>query len=471
MTNSFSTIFYTNLNNKGESLTLPTIQSISIPDSTAIPSKPTITGEYRNQYVATSAVKVTLVVWLEAGNYGGETLDVSETLDHLFYLKKNRIPFNLITSHTEEESRFFNNLVIENVSQTRDAEHSRRLVCTINCVQIWLVNITWTLASAIEIFGHEIFTDSDSTIETINMDFTAGGTNEDFELSDNAVASLFKKLGDISGYTDMPVTRHIRNTIESKVPLGKNSLYYKLSDPIDMSVGSRIYTCSCQFKSKYALGTNDEPYTVDLGKFTVNVTQNDVSIEQNYPLGAVLGSSFGFKESGLAEAGSRLAAKNNTLPVDKYPYDTADTYAEYNGMIPKSFDHIEGLKTLATYLKDAKENEKFTEDKNSVSTGSIVVINDYVWSYKIANRYTYDVGYGSFKKSLKPDGALKIDIFKLTSSNSGFKIVTSNERRQSDWDELGKYGVDLVVVTLGSQVQLYLFSSTLFNKDKIVETG
>ena len=468
MTNNFSTIFYTNLNGKGESLTLPTIQSISIPDSTTIPSKPTITGEYRNQYVATSAVKVSLVVWLEAGTYGGETLDVSETLDHLMYLKKNRIPFNLITSHTEEESRFFNNIVIENISHSRDSSHRGRLVCTINCVQIWLVNLTWKLASAIEIFGHEIFTDSDSTIETINMDFTAGGTNEDFELSDNSVTDLFKKLGDISGFTDMPVTRHIRNAIEDKVQLSKNSLYYKLSDPIDMSVGSRIYNCSCQFKSKYAMGTNDDAYTVDLGKFTVNVIKNDAAIEQNYPLWAVLGSKLGFEKSNLASVGSRLAAENNTLPVDKYPYDTADTYAEYSAMISKSFDHIEGLKSLATYLKDAKENEKFTEDKNSVATGSVVVIDDYVWSYKIANRYSFDLGHGTFKKSLKPDGALKIDIIKLTNSNSGFKITVSNEKRQSDWNELGKYGVDLIAVTLGTQLQLYLFSSTLFNKDKIV---
>ena len=93
-----------------------------------------------------------------------------------------------------------------------------------------------------------------------------------------------------------------------------------------------------------------------------------------------------------------------------------------------------------------------------------------MWTYKISNHYTFDVGYGSFKKTLIPDGALKIDTFKLNSSN-GFKITVSNEKRQSDWDELGKYGVSLVVVTLGSQVQLYLFSPLLFNRTRINETS
>ena len=454
MTTKFSTIFYTNLNNKGESLVLPTIQSISIPDNTSIPSKPTITGEYRNQYVATDAVRVNFVVWLEAGDYGGETIDISETLDHLFYLKTNRIPFNLITSHTEEESRFFTNLVIESISQSRDATHRNRLVCTINCVQIRLVNLTWSLASAIEIFGHEIFTDSDLYKEVLNKDFIVCNTNEDFELSDNKVTELFKKLGDISGYSNMPVTRHIRNTIEETVTLDKNSYYFKLSDPINMSDGSKIYNCSCQFKSKYAISDGDDAYTVDLGEFIVTVTKKNAILEQNYPVVAVEGPA--------------TYTRNNNLPMVRYTYDTADTYPDFT--VSTSFEYIEGFDALSEYLNSAKENGKFTTDVNAVSSGSVVVKNNYVWTYKISNHYTFDVSYGSFKKTLIPDGALKIDTFKLNSSN-GFKITVSNEKRQSDWDELGKYGVSLVVVTLGSQVQLYLFSPLLFNRTRINETS
>jgi len=463
----FSTIYYTNLNNKSESLMLPTIQSISVPDDTTIPSKPTITGEYRNQYVATSAVKVNMTVWLEAGTYGDESLDVSETLDHLMYLKKHRIPFNLITSHTEEESRFFSNLVIENCSTARDAAHRNRLVCTINCVQIWLVEIGWELASAIEIFGHAIFTDSDTANAITNKDFVAGVTDEDFELSDNKVKDLLKKLGDISGYTDMPVNRHIRNAIEDNVSLDKNSVYYKLGDVIDMSIGSRIHNCSCQFKSRYGLGSDEDAYTVDLGKFIITVTKNDTSIEQNYSLYAVLGTKSGLKKTGIANNAARLAATNNVLPSDRYPYDTADTYEKYS--ISNSFEYIEGLDTLATFLKEAEENNKFTTDKNAVSTGAVVVRDDYVWTYRISKRYSYDVGYGSFKKTgMKPSGALDINTFQLTSANSGFKITVSNEKYQDLWDSIDSLGVSLVVVTLGTRMQLYLFSPTLFNKNKVV---
>lgn len=452
MTNKFSTIFYTNLNNKAESLVLPTIQSISIPDTTTIPSRPTITGEYRNQYVATAAVRVTFVVWLEGGSYGGESLDVSETLDHLFYLKKNRIPFNLITSHTEEESRFFNNIVIENISQTRDAAHRKRLVCTINCVQIRLTNLTWKLASAIEIFGHEIFTDSDKTIETINKDFISGNTNEDFELSDNKVTELFKKLGDISGFSDMPVTRHIRNAVNGKVILDKNSYYFKLSDPIDMSIGSRIYNCTCQFKSKYALGDDEEAYTVDLGKFILNITKKDTSIEQNYLAVAVQGPS--------------TYTVNNALPTVRYVYDTADTYPDYKPTT--SFEHIEGFSSLASYLREAKENGKFTTDTQADKSASVVVKNGYVWSYRISNHYTFNVKYNDFSKDLIPDGALKIDVFRIPSST--VKITVSNEKRQADWDNLNT-GLDLVVVTLGAQVQLYLFSPSLFYRTRVADSA
>jgi hypothetical protein len=467
MTTKFSTIFYTNLNDKGESFILPTIQSISIPDNTTIPSKPTITGEYRNQYVATSAVRVSFTVWLEAGHYGDETLDVSETLDHLVYLKKHRLLFNLITSHTEEESRFFTNLAIENISYSREAEHRNRLVCVINCVQRWLVNVTWSLASAVEIFGHEIFTDPNASTETINMDFVPGTTSEDFELSNSSVKDLFKKIGDISGFTDMPVTRHIRNEIENQVTLDKYSYYFKLGEPIDMSVGSRIYNCSCQFKSRYGLGTEDESYTVDLSKFTITVTKKDTSIEQNYPVAAILGASLGFDSSGLSEAGSRLAAKNNVLPTDRYMYDTTDTYKNANPpyTVSTSFEYIEKKDGLAKYLKTAKENGRFTTDKSAVSTGSVVVINDYVWSYKISNHYTFDVGYGSFKKTLTPDGGLKVDVFKLTQTD-GFKITVSNEKRQADWDGIAN-SLSLVVVTLGTQIQLYLFSPVLFSMTKV----
>lgn len=450
LTNKLSTIFYTNLNNKGESLVLPTIQSINVQDTTSIPSKPTITGEYRNQYVVSSPVKVTFVVWLEPGDYGGEQLDVSETLDHLLYLKKNRIPFNLITSHTEEESRFFNNLVIENIPQTRDAQHRNRLICTINCVQIWLVNLTWSLASAVEIFGHEIFTDTDTTIEVQNKDFTGANTNEDFELSDNKVTELFKKLGEISGYTDMPVNRLIRNEIEKDVPLDKNSFYFKLTDLIDMSVGSKIYKCACQFKSRYAIGDDEEPYNVNLGQFTLDVTKKDGILEQNYLF--------------VQAQGSSTYTTNHNLPMARYPYDTADTYKDYT--IQPSFEHIENFNSLYEYLVTKKNNGYFTEDVNAMSSGSVVVKNGYVWTYKISNHYTFDVSYGSFKKTLIPDGALKIDTFKIMPKD-GFKITVSNEKRQTDWNSLAESGISLVVVSLGSWVQLYLFSPTIFNRTKV----
>jgi len=475
MSKSYSTIYYKKLNGAAETLVIPTIQSLSIPDSTTIPSKPTITGEFRNQYVARNTLKVSFTAWLENGRFGEETVDVGDSIEQLEYLKKNRIKFNLSTTQEAEESRFLSDLVIENISYSRDAAHRSRVVIVVNCVQVQLINLTWELASAIEIFGQNIYT-KQSTEQSSNMNFVAGVTDTDFELSNNAVSALFTKLGDISGYTDMPVTRHIRNAIEDKVILDPETYYYKLAEPIDLSIGSKNYKCACSFKSRYGLGSDEEDYTVNLGTFEINVTKKDVSMVENFPISlfvssttarvirAAIGTALSLATYGAA-ATALLIKKRN--PYTQYIYDFGDTYPDYTPS--KSFEYIEQSDTLTKYLTTAANNKKYTQDMNASSTGAIIVRHDYIWSYKISDRYTFDLKYGSFKQEVTPNGALKIDVFNLTTSGDDFTVSISNSKYQSYWDNLfsSNYRISLVAVTLGTMLQLYLFSPILFNQNKI----
>lgn len=471
LSNNYSTIYYKNLDGKAKTLVLPTIQSLSIPDNTAIPCKPTITGEFRNQYVIRNALKVTFTAWLENGRFGEETLDVSESIDQLEYLKKNRIKFNLSTTQEAEESRFLADLVIENISYSREAARRDRVVAVVNCVQVKLIDLTWKLASSIEIFGKEIFTNAEEAAKTTNMNFVAGVTDTDFELSNNAISALFTRLGDISGYKDMPVNRHIRNSIEDAVPLNEDSYYYKLGSPIDMSAGTRAYNCACSFKSRYGAGSDEPDYTVSLGTFVVNITQKSVDLVDNFPIKLYLDDNvvadiYNFML--ISRANSRDVQRiKNSSPTCSYPYDFADTYPDFT--VSKSFDYIAGNGELIEYLYKCYNNHKFSSDDNALTTGSVILKNGYVYTYKISDRYEYTVSYGSFNKQLIPDGALKIDTFELTTQNSGFTAAVSNESYQDIWNNLfsSNYKIYLVTVTLGAMLQLYLFSPTLFNQNKI----
>jgi len=464
MSNNYTTLYYKDLDNKANRIVIPTIQSLSIPDSTSIPSKPTVTGEYRNQYVTRNALKISFKAWLENGRFGEETVNVSEIIDKLEYIKKNRIKFNLSTTQESEESRFLSDLVIENISYNRDADRRNRTVIDINCVEIKLVNLSWKLASSIEIFGHEIFTDSASGAKNVNMNFVAGVTDTDFELSVNSIRSWLTKVGDASGYTDMPVTRHIRNTVENFFNLDENSYYYKLASPIDMSIGTRSYNCACSFKSRYGLGSDEDDYTVDLGIFTIDVTQKDSSIVENFPVQLYLNDTWwgDMEDEALIKGSSKLNAQRvrNNYSISPYPYDFADTYEGFT--ISDSFEHIAGQQELLEYIYECYQQNKITEDLNAATTGSIVIRHGYVYTYKIAERYSYSVGYGSFNKQLIPDGGLKIDVHSLSDP----EIVVSNDAYQDLWSNISSQ-LYLVTVTLGSQLQLYLFSTPLFNQNKI----
>lgn len=464
MSNDYTTLYYKDLDNKSNRIVIPTIQSLSIPDSTSIPSKPTVTGEYRNQYVNRNALKISFKAWLENGKFGEETVNVSEIIDKLEYIKKNRIKFNLSTTQESEESRFLTDLVIENISYSREADRRNRTVVDINCMEIKLVNLSWKLASSIEIFGQEIFTDTATGAKNVNMNFIAGVTDTDFELSINSVKSLLTKLGDVSGYTDMPVNRHIRNTVENYFNLDENSYYYKLASPIDMSIGTRSYNCACSFKSRYGLGSNDDDYTVDLGIFTVNITQNDVSIVENFPIQLYLNETWwgDMEDEALVKGSSEANAQRvrNNYSISPYPYDFADTYDGFN--ISDSFEHIAGQEEVLEYIYECYQQNKITQDSNAVTTGSIVVKNGYVYTYKICDRYDCSVNYGSVNKSLEPDGGLRIDICPVPDP----EIVVSNDEYQELWDNLSP-NLYLVTVCLGSQLQLFLFSASLFSQERI----
>lgn len=493
-----STLFYRNVNGVAEMLEIPTIQSLTIPDNTTIPSKPTIVGEYRNQYVAAAPVKVSFTAWLEGEQYIDNSMDVSTVLDKLIAIRDNRILFNLTTTHTEEESRFLSDLAIENISFNRDANRRNRLVTTVNCTQIKMINLTWKQASAVEIFGHEIFTSQDTS--TVKMDFIPGKVDEDFDLlSSNAsglngafnwLNSAISTVGYESGLKQAPVSWQIKKAIENDVQLVNNSYYYKLTEPIDMTLGSRTYNCNCAFQSKYgAVGSSAKPYTVDLGQFVITTTKDDGVLVSNFPTAFALGSKavrspywngiFGkdepYQSSARIYANNAAAANAEILRGSKssypYVYDFADSYPGFT--ISKTFEYVESFDGLAKYLQTAP----ISSDEKTIGNGNVIIKDGYIWTYKIKDRYDFSIGYGNTVKKYVPDGGLKIDKFNLTTIGNGFKPKISNDAYQTVFDDAFRtgnnvnYSVTVVAVTLGTLLQVYLFSNTLFQRSILGSNG
>lgn len=474
----FTTFFYRNLDGAAESLVLPTVQSINLPDTSSIPSKPTIAGEYRNQYVAKSPIRATLIIWLEGEKYNDESLDVSESLDKLFMLKNNRIRFNITTSHSEEESRFLSDMVIESIALNRDSAKRYRLIATVNCTQVKFVNLTWKMASAVEIFGKEIFTSTDNTIE--KMDFVVGNVDEDFLGRANDQSDWGKTLSDIwdsalsvqyeSGLRTAPVSWQVKKAIENKVQLKSGDLYFKLAQPIQMSRGTKTYNCNCAFESAYGTYGNEKPYTVDIGQFVVNVTQNPGVPKPNFPKALFVTSPLNSAANAVVNSYASVAAyktvndyrsKYSTFP---YVYEFADTYKD-KFSVANTFDKIESPDALSKYLR---ESAPITEDVNACPN-KVVIKDDYVWTYKISERYDTSIDYNNDVHKFDPDGGLKIDCYTVNTSLNGFKPKLSNEAHQNDFDTLvggsTNYSMSIVPISLGTQLQIYLFASPIFNDE------
>lgn len=483
-----STLFYRTLDGVAETLELPTIQSLNIPDCSTIPSRPTITGEYRNQYVSQASPKISFTLWLENERYGNDTMDVAEIVDKLTYLRDHRIKFNLTTTHEAEESKFLSDLIIENISFNRDATRRGRLVAVVNCVKIKLIDLNWKQASAIEIFGQNIFTETN--IDATRSDFIPASVDADFEISldfwqrtkktTSVVLDDVKNVAGLSGTRDLPTNLLIKDQIENKINLDPKSLYFKLASPIDLATGSRTYNCKCSFQTGYGLGSAEKMYNVDVLDVTISTVQKECNLTDCLSLAYFkLDKFFNALEMPLLLSPVYLAADlglkekhYRNYGITGSIYNFADTYVNFP--LSKTFEHIENSEELSKFMKDVVENGTYSDDDNTLRNGNVIIKDSWIYTYHINDRYEYTIKIGdTFSETITPAPDLRVDVFTLTTSSHGFKPIVSSSKYQEIWDNRFKagdsvyYSIDVVCINLGTLVQVYLFSSNLFNNNNI----
>lgn len=460
-----TSLFY-RINGVAESLEIPTIQDLNISDNSTIPARPTITGEYRNQFVSRGVRKVCFTAFLENGKYNGEFLDSAEIIDKLDYLYRNRIKFNLTTTHPREDHRFLTDLVIENIPYDRDAAHNNRHVVTVNCIQLRLVELNWKESTEVDIFGENIIpkTPTETAIEEVATDFQLSPAINDFQLEVDWTDKINHLCDHLSGKKDS-VVMQIREQIEYQIKLSKDELYFRLGESIDLSKGSRIHHCKAVCDSMYG---SDEPYRVEMLKADVTVTKNESSLVPNIPLGFASPSLVIKMKTQSAKALREAAAsmvKANEIHTNsnttRYVYDFADTYRNFD--IDRSLERIETNESLTKYLEREYEIAGFSEDINAIKS-HIIVRNFDIYTYQISQRYAYSVTVCGKTFKFIPTGGLDVNVLgTFNTRKDRFKPVISDTKYQAQWDSRFKmnYEVTVVAVTLGTILQLYVFSPVL----------
>jgi len=468
-----STIIYSDpRTNAVQQVQVSAIQNIQFPDTSSIPSKPTITGEYRNQYVTTGPRRVVISIWFEYEQGGSFTPnDIATAISTFDYLKAHRIKFSLSTTHDDQDGRFLYDLVVENVSYERDAARRERVVCKINALQVRLIDLKWTKASMVDIFGQNIL--AIDPVTTRRMDFVVASVDKDFDFAHygsfwdqvrNPLYYAYEAIND--ALNGAPVNVQIAEQIQD-VSVTKDSLYFKLTNPIDMTQGTKTYKSKASFSSKYANSSSDKAYNVDIGELTIKVTQGNGVLVPNIPLIYVNGY-YPDEINDTNPTVPKLTTDDLVTKVSTTPwtYDAADTYPLYSDSIGRSMDHME---TISSFAKYYKEHPHSTEPKTREN--NVIIDSTKVWTFQIMQRYSYDISYGTtFTKHLVPSGGLDVRTFEITTDKDGLKFTTGDINKQTDWDSLFStglsgvnYKIKIVTVTLGTLLQVFLFAEPFNN--------
>lgn len=464
MVTKFSHIVYKS--GKGrESLTLPTIQSITVPDSSSIPSHPTITGEFRQQFTASKAPKVSFTMWLENGNYVGSTIDTSKVIRILDDIKTNRYSFNLTTSHSGEESRFLNDLVIEAITYTRSTTNRDRVVVTVACTKLKMVELEWKMVDSTDIFGYNIFGTGSSGPSVQQVSFTPVLADSEFSLGQSSWDKRItaSKRG-LSGDMRMPVPEQVGEYIEEELSSHEGSFVYKLTQQLDMNAGNKVYKGTASFPTKFSSSTQ---YNVKFAEIEFEVKVNELcGLQHELPLSLVWPEYDGYSSEKTMDYED---IDRSTNP--KHVYNFANTYPAFAPS--KSFEYVANIEELADFVQ--KNNNQFVYDLNMVGNGAIVRNQHYIAVYPIEDKYSCTVSCGDgFSHDVKPSGSLDIRHFKVTTGSHGFKIDAGTDEMQNEWDDYFKgagsqphYEMNVIVVTLGTMIQIYLTAPSILNQGMV----
>ena len=469
------------LDGKIKKYTLPTIQSLSIPDKSKVPSKPTVTGQYRQQHTVEVATTVSFTIFLENGKFRGELVDVSEMVDLFDYLKKNRISFNITTSHSGEEARFLHDLVVESVSYSRDKNVRGRLVCTLDCTKLQMVELVWEKVDAVEMFGYNIVTAAGSE-KAESRDFKLGPA-EELKIRSTKIGeivdSLKKIYGSVVTSTSMekqtPVSERVGNFVAEKKILGNVDCYYAyLTTHIDMrGKSNKKYNCKSTFRT--TRGNSGTGYTATLANIGIDVRIDDaVGVINEIPMIQVISSQVlaAVKSTGdnradgmfLVATPPNVAFRNST----RYVYNFAETYPAFPG--GRSFEYIEEIGSISEYL--AGPGIVFSKDMTLLGSGTIIHDSGYIKTYPINQKYDVTLKCANWQSpAMEPTGGFDLYHYKINTVEHGYK--PSFGEMQDVWDaavtsnKVVNYELHIVVAFLGSMMQVYLFSPNILLEGQV----
>lgn len=457
-------------------LTLSTIQSLDMPDEGKIPSRPTITGQYRQQYTISSPSQITFTAWLESGTGGQASTDVERTMRELSYLKENRIKFNMVTGKNSMDGDFLQDLVIESIHYKRDASNRNRQAATITCTQIQLVDLTWSVVDNVDIFGYNIFTGAASDgIKSIN--FQLGLADDSLGLSKHDDWWLKYPRNFVNWFfaVDKPIPEHIAEYINAELPNMRNSYFFQLTTPIDLAFGPATYRGTARFGTKL---DSENTYYVELANVSVRIAKTTTAT-----LTDVIYAYYG-TEGILNRTPAIVSTFTDLKNINghRYPpmdattaiFDMANTYRNFTPS--GGFEHLPKLDEVTAYLRE--NADKLTT--NTANIKNAVVYESYdestdrlhvkrIQGYKIGDQYECHMIIGShvFDVSLK-DG-FNIQSFKINTSENAYKPKIVSDKYQKVWDDYFREQYELYVVTIvvGTKIQIYLMSPSILKFEMV----
>jgi len=458
----FSAITYTDGDDINEVI-LPTIQQLTVPDECKIPSKPTITGEYRQQYVINTAPRITFQILLDSNVTGKYSLSASGFVDLFKYLKDNRIQFNLSTSHSGEESQFLSDLVIQNVQYSRKSTLRDALMATVTCTKLQSINLEWEYVNVVEIFGKNIFTEKTDPGEMIAA----------FSLKDaDSGLGLMKRTGFFGsiGYTPDTTSERVGMKIEKDVNLSRDCYYFSLRNPIEMDTDLETKIVNATPKFTYLYG-NDE-VTATLPTLEIEITTDlEMSRVGGIPLDKIGSFEYINSEYNLVTI-LESPARYRGISAQDY-YNFVNTYP--NVIASKSNSKFENYSpTLGNELKTYIRNnpQLLRKSSENLSPKYIEVVNNKIKVLPISEQFSYTIRWKDSGKKICSNSAPTGGFDYLGAyTETVNKIEFNHEDEDEINDQLAPYDFYIIPVTVGTQLQIYIVEPWVLIADRVVVSG
>lgn len=446
-----------NVSTDAPAIILPNIQNLSISSSETVPTKKTISGDYRQQYAQRNPPKVSFSLRLTDDLDVEGYLGISGLIEKLNYLKENRIRFSLITVNADVlNNKYLDDLIIKSLNFDRSSELRGVIQCNLTCIKSQVAKIGWELIDLLQMFGAELESTSEETNE-IRLQFLLYADTQDYfgygwsakrllaTMNSRFRSSLFADLGAL---------------FKMKTGLDIPKFHFELPAPIDLKTENTIYRCKAPWVStKPIVSTkgNASSYDAILADIEINVEQTEV------------------KPIYLAEYPYSDTDIFNFLDTYRRKPYTIEAYPPAGNVLLESIISAESSDKLQE--SDKTPNELINID-NFIWTKDARIgprIGKVPWVYNFGNKQNYNLKnvdqYSFEKETLGPDRkfpqGITYDLFEVNNQIPLFK----EDFIKDFWTDNREYTMYVMPVTVGTFLQIYLFSPSILFREGEIEAA